>query len=416
MCDKIGKSDIKGDIGLENVEKYKIDNPNLHRVKRIKRLKKIICISIAVLLILPTFLCVIMFQKLVYLQKQVDILMINSYGTTYSEGKNKIKAQISYNTPNKDKINLDNSLFIEENLYLKAEEYAASLEDSKGNEYNIGESTENDKVEQIGQVEKKDLKPNQTELDTNMSETEINKNNVSKEHNQKETALKDKETDKIVDSKLKGKKVYLTFDDGPSIYTDQILDILGKYNVKATFFVIGKSDEESKKSYQRIVNEGHTLGVHSFSHDYKKVYQSLEDFEKDFTKLRDLLYDTTGYFPTIYRFPGGSGNSVSREDMSVFIEYLNKESVVYYDWNVINGDATGKKLTATQAYHNVLNGVKLHNRSIVLMHDTDRKESTVKSLESILKTLTENNAKLLPLNDDVIPIQQVTNSSKELNK
>lgn len=380
MCDKIGKSGIKGEIGLENAENCKTDHLDVHRKKRIKRLKKIICITVAVLLILPTFICVIMFQKLMHLQKQVDVLMINSYGTTFRVGESKIKAQIS-----------DNNLFFEENLYLKAEEYAASLEDSKENEYNIEESIESDKVEQNGQADNINLSPNKIELDKNVQ-------------------------DNMVDSKLSGKKVYLTFDDGPSIYTDQILDILGKYNVKATFFVIGKTDEESKRLYQRIVNEGHTLGLHSFSHDYKKVYQSVEDFEKDFTKLRDLLYDTTGYFPTIFRFPGGSGNTVSREDMSVFIEYLNKESVVYFDWNVINGDATGEKLTATQSYNNVLNGVKLHNRSIVLMHDTDKKESTVKSLESILKTLTENNAKLLPLNDDVIPIQQVSNSSKELNK
>jgi peptidoglycan/xylan/chitin deacetylase (PgdA/CDA1 family) len=395
---------------LKNAEEGKADrmgleNPILNRKKRVNRLKKIICISLVGLLILPTFLCVVMFQKLLYLQSQVDILMVNSYGTTYGEGKNKIKAQIAGNNPSNEKIDNNNKLFFEENLYIKAEEYAASLEDSKGNEYNVVESTKKEKVEQNGQDEKNDLNPDKKEL------TVENKTKISDVR-----TLSMKNADKKVDSNLSNKKVYLTFDDGPSSFTDEILDILGEYNVKATFFVIGKTDKESKRLYQRIVNEGHTLGMHSFSHDYQKIYKSLEDFEKDFTKLRNLLYDTTGYFPTIYRFPGGSGNDVSGEDVSVFIEYLNKESVVYYDWNVINGDATGKPLTAKESYDNILNGVKLHNRSIVLMHDTNKKESTVHSLKNILKTLTDNNAKLLPLNDDVIPIQQVSNSSKELNK
>lgn len=403
FCDKIKKSGIKGEMGLENPEESKANY--LHRKKRINRLKKIICITLVVLLLLPTLLCVVMFQKLINLQKQVDILMVNAYGITYGEGKNKIKAQIASNNTAKEKNTNDNKLFFEENLYLKAEEYAASLEDSKINEYNIEESTKKEKVEQVGQEEKND--PNTDKKESTVKNQSI----IAEPINHKE-----KNTSQKVDSKLAGKKVYLTFDDGPSSYTDEILDILGEYNVKATFFVIGKTDEESKRLYQRIVNEGHTLGMHSFSHDYKNIYNSLEDFEKDFTKIRDLLYDTTGYFPNIFRFPGGSGNTVSRKDVSVFIEYLNKESVVYYDWNVTNGDATGKPLTPEESYNNILDGVKLHNRSIVLMHDTDKKESTVQSLEEVLKTLTENNAKLLPLNDDVIPIQQVSTSSNELKK
>lgn len=405
FCDKIKKSGIKGETGLQNPEENKADNHNLHRKKRINRLKKIICITLVVLLILPSFLCVIMFHKLIYLQRQVDILMVNTYGTTYGEGKNKIKAQVAGNNTSKEKTANDKKLFYEENLYIKAEEYAASLEDSKINEYNIEESTEKEKVEQVGQDEINDLN------------TDKKESSVKSVSNITETIKsKGKNANKAVDNKLAGKKVYLTFDDGPSSFTDEILDILGEYNVKATFFVIGKTDKESKRLYQRIVNEGHTLGMHSFSHDYNNIYNSLEDFEKDFTKIRNLLYDTTGYFPNIYRFPGGSGNTVSRKDVSVFIEYLNKESVVYYDWNVTNGDATGKPLTPEESFENILDGVKLHNRSIVLMHDTDKKESTVQSLEEVLKTLTENNAKLLPLNDDVIPIQQVSTSSKELKK
>ena len=79
--------------------------------------------------------------------------------------------------------------------------------------------------------------------------------------------------------------------------------------------------------------------MHSYSHDYNKIYNSLEDFDKDFTKLMKLLYDTTGYTPTIYRFPGGSLNHVSKSDMKIFIKYLIEKEMNYYDWNVVNGDA-----------------------------------------------------------------------------
>ncbi|MFV0344015.1 MAG: polysaccharide deacetylase family protein [Anaerocolumna sp.] len=368
-------------------EENKDSSLNLYRKKRIARMKRIICIVLVILLLLPSLLCIIMFRKIMSLQHQVDILMVNTYGTTYSEGNKQINAQIIKKNSTVTHVGNDNYLFFEESLYKKAEEYAASIEESEESEYNIEESTNKEEVEQVGQEETNDKNSNQ-ELAANLN----------------------------IDNLIADKKVYLTFDDGPSSYTDEILDILNEYNVKATFFVIGKTDEESVRLYKRIVEEGHTLGMHSFSHDYKYIYNSLEDFEKDFTKLRDLLYDTTGYFPTIFRFPGGSANGVSREDISVFIEYLNKESVVYYDWNVVNGDATGEPLTAKESYNNVLDGVKTHNRSIVLMHDTDKKESTIESLENILKTLLENNAKVLPLNDDVIPIQQVSNSLNETNK
>ncbi len=102
--------------------------------------------------------------------------------------------------------------------------------------------------------------------------------------------------------------------------------------------MVGKTDDESKEAYRRIVEEGHTLGMHSYSHDYDQIYRSVDDFDKDFTKLWDLLYDIIGYRPRIYRFPGGSANQVNPDGMEKFIRYLNDKSVVYFDWNVVNKD------------------------------------------------------------------------------
>lgn len=289
---------------------------------------------------------------------------------------------------------------------------------------------------------KTDNKDNENVIATNdklntdkVSKDKTNKDKTSKDKTSKDKSSKDKSkgnTSKKVDvttssdestkksssadKKKNVKEVYLTFDDGPSKFTDDILDILKEYDVKATFFVIGKTDKQSKKMYKRIVKEGHTLGMHSYSHNYKTIYNSLEDFEKDFTKLQNLLYDTTGYFPNLYRFPGGSSNSVSNMDISVFIKYLCEKSVIYYDWNVDNGDATGKSYSPEELCDNVLSGIKAHDRSIVLMHDTDAKENTVKSLKLILDKLTTQDIEILPLQDNVTPIQQVKVSSIEQKK
>jgi peptidoglycan/xylan/chitin deacetylase (PgdA/CDA1 family) len=211
--------------------------------------------------------------------------------------------------------------------------------------------------------------------------------------------------------KYENKKVYLTFDDGPSKYTDDILDLLAEYDAKASFFVIGKTDKYSKKMYQRILEEGHTLGMHSYTHKYEKIYNSIEDFEKDFTKLFHLLYDTTGYKPLLFRFPGGSANSVSRMDVTEIIRFLNNKSILYFDWNVDSQDAIGVKYTKEEFINNILSGIEKKVTPIVLMHDTESKETTLKALPDLLEKLVSEGAKLLPLDEEVPPIQQIKASS-----
>ncbi len=346
--------------------------------KRIKRIKIWIIIIVVILLILPTMLSIIMFFKVNSLQKQVDILMTDRYGVTYNDRNNKHHEIIAHAAVT------DNGV-IEEDINQNDYDYVDSFNQSEEND-------SSDLHNEIGENE------------SSITDTEV----VTEDKLEQAETLPQKDDENKVFSK---KKVYLTFDDGPSQYTDDILDILSDYNVKATFFVIGKTDKYSKKMYRRIVEEGHTLGMHSYSHDYKNIYKSVEDFDKDFTKLSDLLYDTTGYRPSIYRFPGGSSNNVSNLDITDFIKYLNKKSIIYYDWNVVNGDATGKILTPEELSQNVITGVDLHKTSIVLMHDTVTKENTVKSLTQILQTLIEGDATILPLDKDVAPIQQVKASS-----
>lgn len=194
--------------------------------------------------------------------------------------------------------------------------------------------------------------------------------------------------------------VYLTFDDGPSENTPEILDILKKHGVKATFFVTGKEGDEAKQWYEQIVAEGHTLGMHSYSHKYSTIYESVDTFSADFTKLHDFLEETTGVKCQFYRFPGGSSNQVSNTDMNEFIDYLGEQGMTYYDWNVVCGDATSQIYTADELVQNVMTDVVKYKYSVVLMHDAAEKDSTVEALEKILQKLEEMDAEILPITED----------------
>lgn len=202
-------------------------------------------------------------------------------------------------------------------------------------------------------------------------------------------------------------KVYLTFDDGPSSNTVQILDILKKYDVKATFFVIGQESEEAKALYKRIVDEGHTLAMHSYSHKYNALYSSLESFEEDFSKIQNYLYEVTGQECLFYRFPGGSSNHVSKTDMTQFIHYLNEQGITYFDWNVSSGDATSRAYKPKELVENVMTDVVKYKTSIVLMHDAQTKVSTVKALESMIEALQGMGAEILPIDENTTVVQHI---------
>lgn len=210
-------------------------------------------------------------------------------------------------------------------------------------------------------------------------------------------------------------KVYLTFDDGPSKNTNAILDILDDYNVKATFFVCGKTSEEDKASLQRIVNEGHTIGMHSYTHKYSTIYSSLDAFKNDFSLIENLIYDTTGVEPKYYRFPGGSSNKASNTDMSEYIRFLNDSGIKYFDWNVSSGDATTQAYSADELVENVMKDVVKYKTSVVLLHDADDKTETVKALPKMIEELQAKGALILPISDDTTLIQHVTLSEDNNN-
>ncbi len=204
------------------------------------------------------------------------------------------------------------------------------------------------------------------------------------------------------------RKVYLTFDDGPSSNTDNILDILDTYGVKATFFVTGKEGAKAEASYRRIVEEGHTLGMHSYTHDYSVIYASEEAFMEDMEKLQHYLYDVTGVQSTYIRFPGGSSNKVSDVDMRLLITDVHEAGMEYFDWNVSSQDASSKPLTKEEILDNCLNSIERFQNCIILMHDAGSKDSTVEALPELIEHIQAmEHTELLPITEDTVPVWHI---------
>lgn len=209
------------------------------------------------------------------------------------------------------------------------------------------------------------------------------------------------------------KKVYLTFDDGPGSQTGKILDILKKNHVKATFFVTGKEDTSSKKIYQRIVKEGHTLAMHSYSHIQDVIYDSKEAFEKDLKQINRCLYEATGVHTKFYRFPGGSSTQNTSLPIQNFIDVLKKNHYLYLDWNVISPDINNANATKEQVVTGVMQGVDAYDTAVVLMYDVADKPMTVKALPSIIKQIKAKNYELLPVDESMILIQHNNGNQEE---
>ena len=180
--------------------------------------------------------------------------------------------------------------------------------------------------------------------------------------------------------------IWLTFDDGPSAnLTPKVLDILKKENVKATFFVINYS-QSNEHLIKRIVAEGHTIGIHGYSHEYSKIYKSKDTFMNNIYTLQDKIYKSTGVKSMYIRFPGGSSNTVSRKYCKGIMTELTKEVLSkgfkYFDWNISSGDAGGAK-NAKAVYKNVTKNLSKKRGNLVLCHDIHQK--TLEALPDIIK-------------------------------
>lgn len=199
-----------------------------------------------------------------------------------------------------------------------------------------------------------------------------------------------------------GRRVcYLTFDDGPSDKTLEILGILDKYRIKATFFVI---ESENIEYVKKIYAAGHTIGLHTATHDYSVIYSGEDMFYKDITRLSDKIYELIGVRPTLLRFPGGSSNTVSknycRGVMTRLVKTVGGRGYSYFDWNISSGDAECPPPSYTYIRNKVLASAADKNSACILMHDSNDKATTVQALPEIIEGMMRMGYSIEPLKPD----------------
>ena len=257
------------------------------------------------------------------------------------------------------------------------------MNENKQNEnYNII-SSENNTKNIISNLESS----SNVNINQNTSNTEIKediKNNQSKE--------KFVENVDDIYNGEEGKRVFLTFDDGPSIsVTPHILDTLKKYNIKATFFVLGNRVSDNAELIKREYNEGHYIANHGYSHRYDKIYASSKNVLKEYNKTEQEIKKALGdenYSSNLFRFPGGSiGGEYDKIKEKAKID-LKRNQIAYLDWNALTNDAAGA-YTKEKIIKNLKKTVGNKNNVVVLMHDAPDKILTYETLEDIIKYLQE---------------------------
>lgn len=196
-----------------------------------------------------------------------------------------------------------------------------------------------------------------------------------------------------------GRTVYLTFDDGPSKLTPEVLDILKKEGIKATFFVLGEQVNEHPELLKRIVEEGHTVGNHTYDHEYKELYSSFGEFATQIVKTEVAMQTAAGIRTRLVRAPGGTFGNF---DQSYF-EAMKQAGYTMFDWNVDSGDSVRVGVPATEIMKNI-RGSKLSDETIVLLHDSSIHGESVKALPEIIRYYKEQGYTFAPLTDKVKPV------------
>ncbi|WP_416198323.1 MAG: Peptidoglycan/xylan/chitin deacetylase, PgdA/CDA1 family [Sporanaerobacter sp.] len=232
--------------------------------------------------------------------------------------------------------------------------------------------------------EKTEVKEQTTTVNTNQNNIKEEEKNSKEENEKKEDVVEEAPVEEKINE---NKKIaYLTFDDGPSKnVTPQILDILDKYNIKATFFTIGYLAEQNPELVKREYESGHAIGNHTYSHNYKYVYKSTDNFIADLDKAEKVLKSILGedFKTNVIRFPGGSHGDKKKP----FVKAVEAKGISYVDWNALNGDAEGHNIPKDKLVQRFKSTAKGKNKLIILMHDAAAKKTTVAALPEILDYL-----------------------------
>lgn len=183
----------------------------------------------------------------------------------------------------------------------------------------------------------------------------------------------------------KSKVAFLTFDDGPSSITPDVLQILQNYNLKATFFVLGNMCEKNSSILNDINNNGHAIGIHSYSHNFNKLYKDEDSFINEVKLTENILKQILGneFSTRLFRFPGGSFENYKNQ----YMNSLNELGYVSVDWNAVTGDTEFVNPTPDELLERLKATIKNKNNVVVLMHDSDTKQTTVDVLPGVIEHL-----------------------------
>ena len=193
--------------------------------------------------------------------------------------------------------------------------------------------------------------------------------------------------------------VYLTFDDGPGKYTDGILDLLKEEGILATFFVLGVQLEKYPETTKRLVSEGHSIGNHSYNHEYKEIYMDFDLFAEQYSLTNQLIVQLTDIDTRLLRAPGGT---VGNFDTGYY-EAVTEAGFHVFDWNVDSRDSSSRKITAEEILHEVMQS-KLYDKAIVLLHDSNLSEQTYIALPQIISYYREQGYQFAPITEMTEPL------------
>ena len=255
----------------------------------------------------------------------------------------------------------------------------------------------NNKEEEIKEEEKVE---NNDSLSDKNNKVDDSSENETQESNTKPAVSEEKDKNKEFINKInniyngeEGKRVFLTFDDGPSeSVTPKILDTLDKYDIKATFFVLGCNAKSHPDIVKRAYNSGHYIANHGYSHKYSKIYKNTSTVLEEYNKTEDAIRAAIGkteYSSNLFRFPGGAYGGPYEKIKKKARKELNKQGIAYLDWSALTYDAEGAD-TKEEILCNLKETMNGWNNVVILMHDAPDKEITYKTLEDVIKYLKKN--------------------------
>ncbi|HHV45989.1 MAG TPA: polysaccharide deacetylase [Tissierellia bacterium] len=235
-------------------------------------------------------------------------------------------------------------------------------------------------------VEADEIECEEENTDKVQDSEDMEEEEISQEPAERETI--EEEIPQEVSQEGNKRIAYITFDDGPSsIVTPQVLDILARYDIKATFFVVGKFAEKNSDVLKRIYEEGHAIGNHSYSHNYNYIYKSVSNFVQELDITNEVFKSILGeeFETDIIRFPGGSFGDwkLPYREQVIALGYR------YIDWNSLNGDAEGHNISKEKLVERFMSTYHGQKELIILMHDTDAKYTTIEALPIIIEFLID---------------------------